>query len=392
MPQYNTWRTDRFTFTVTGRGAQRLFAQAAQQGIRLRSIRCASDGYRAIAAGRDRARLEALMTKGGWQWTVSERQGPGLWLDRGLRRLGLPIGAALFFVLVRLLSGFVWTMDFGGLETARQQQLRTVLAENGILEGAWLTQEMLLEAQGELNLHSEWFGWLSLNFAGGCLYVESTPLERQPVEQMPQNTALYAKAGGEVLTVDVDSGFAAVVPGQYVDEGRLLAASVRLDRSGRPVVQAASGRVIARVQKTYTFSQPLQQTRSVLAGPRTTTYTLHLLGRSIPLYQTETEITQAQTATEWLPLRLGQVTLPACLYRTTAWELRQETLQYSEDTAAALARRACRLQLAEEFPDAVVESQQRELRETEDGVQCITRYVFRADIALSAPSRGEKAP
>lgn len=67
------------------------------------------------------------------------------------------------------------------------------------------------------------------------------------------------------------------------------------------------------------------------------------------------------TQTDWLPVQLGRLALPASLCRVTTWEQLPDTVQYSEAAAAALALRACRAALLAEFPDAVIEAEQREI-------------------------------
>ena len=383
---------DRIDFTVSGPGAQRLFGRAAGQGIALRAIRCTGGGYAARAQGRDLARLRALADDGGWQLTVTGRRGVGPWVERLLRRPGLAAGAVLCCVLLRVLAGFVLAIDLSALDTGGQQALRALLAQNGIQEGSWLPQSKLMQVQQELALHGADYGWLSLNFAGGCLYVETTAREQQNILSAPADTALYAKADGEVLAVQVDSGFAAVAPGQYVAKGQLLAAAVRPDHSGGPVTQAAGGRVLARVAADFTAAQPLQEQQTVLTGQHTQAVTLCLLGWEWTLQTPAEEYPAARTAESWQPLRLGRVALPASTHCVEYWEQEPCTLNYSEATAAALVRRACRLRLLEQFPDAHIEAQTAKTAVRDGQAVCTVHYVFTADIAAAQPDRGEMPP
>ena len=149
-----------------------------------------------------------MAAAGGWQLCVAARRGPGVRCAFLLRRPGLLVGAALFLCLVRWLPGFVWQIDFGGLDAAAQQQFRAVLAQHGVWEGAWLAQQKLQAAQDALDSAMQGLGWVSLNFAGGCLFVEQTVRDIQPVQQDPSAGALYAKAGGQVVSVLLQSGFA----------------------------------------------------------------------------------------------------------------------------------------------------------------------------------------
>lgn len=388
MLHCDTWQADSFRFALRGKSAQRFFGLAAAQGCPLRDIRCTAEGFSAAAQGRDRAALQALAQKYDWELRVAGRSGPGTLVRRLLRRPGLLAGLVIFMALVRFFSGYVWAMDLRLPDSRLEQPLRAQLAKCGIVEGARLTQAKLAQAQRTLDQNSAWFGWLSLNFAGGSLSVESTPLARQPIAQAAQNTSLCAKADALVLAVELESGFALVKPGQYVAAGQPLASATRLDRDGAPVTQAAAGRILARVEKTFTAVQALKEQRGVLRGDCAEYATLSLFGHTLPLRGTAPP-QDANVVTEWQPLRLGVLALPCCLCRQTVWATEDRELAYSAEAAAALARRACRLQLQAEFPDAEVKTCESTVENLPNGVRCTTRFVFRADIAASVPGQGE---
>ena len=132
MKHFDTWRADSIRFAVSGRGAQHFLSAAAARCVRLENIRCTGTGYEATAAGADAAILRELAVKGGWELTVRSRRGPGRFVERLLARPGVPAGAALFLVLVRLLTGFVWAVDFGNVEPETIPALRQLLAEQEI--------------------------------------------------------------------------------------------------------------------------------------------------------------------------------------------------------------------------------------------------------------------
>ena len=81
------------------------------------------------------------------------------------------------------------------------------------------------------------------------------------------------------------------------------------------------------------------------------------------------------------PLRLGRIALPAAVCRTSYWMTDTRTLNYTPETAAAMAKRACRRQLMQEFPGAQLERESAEIEQTQQGMQCTVRYTFCADIA-----------
>lgn len=223
--------------------------------------------------------------------------------------------------------------------------------------------------------------------------MEDTPLERQPIRGDEAGIALYAKADAQILRVEVDSGFAAVVPGQYVREGQLLAANARLDRDGGPVTQSASGRIWARVTRTYTAEQPLSTKADVLDGPSRERVTLYLFGHALPQQTPETAVpANALCTARWQPLQIGRVCLPACLFVQTVWPRSAHACRYSVQQAAALAKRACRLQLEAGFPGAKVEQQQLDVASNDGKAIATVRYTFQADIAQAMPGKGEALP
>ena len=227
---------------------------------------------------------------------------------------------------------------------------------------------------------SETFGWISLNFIGGCLSIESTPAQTRTVREPPPTAGLYARADGVILAVEIESGFAAVEPGQTVTAGQPLAAAEKLDRKGNAVIQGAQGRIVARVQRQYTAGRPLTVRTCAYTGRSTERTTLYLPGYT-RTEETGAPLRSAETQTEWQPLRLGRLALPGCLCRVTSRERAVQTLTYPEETAAALALRDCRAQLLKEFPDAEIEAEQREISAQNQAVQACVTYIFTADIA-----------
>ena len=257
--------------------------------------------------------------------------------------------------------------------------VRTLLADCGIHEGVYLTKPLLQAAQAQALRRSETFGWISLNFTGGCLSVESTPAQTQTVRDPPPRQGLYAAADGEVLAVEIESGFAAVAVGEQVTAGQPLAVAEKLDRKGNAVPQGAWGRIVARVQKQYTAAQALEYEALVYTGRSSAAETLYLPGYA-HTRPAETPLA-GEEQTEWLPLRLGRLALPACICRVTTWEQQTQPVRLTDTAAVALAVRTCRAQLLRDFPDAEIEAEQRETTTENGTAAAAVTYIFTADIA-----------
>lgn len=387
------WMADRLVFTVTGRGAALFLSRAAARGVRLWQIRCISDGYRASAAGRDLAVLQALALKGGWILTVTARRGPGRLALRLRARPGIPVGLLAFFVLLGLLPGYLWSIDFGALDAAQQQTMRSLLADARLYEGAPVSEPALRAAQQALTLESGQFGWISLNFIGGCLHLESRAAQPQSVRPTPQDTALYAAADGLVTAVNIESGFARVKPGQAVVKGQLLAAAAKRDRSGAPVVQAAAGTVAGQVEAAYTAEIPLQATAAALTGRCRAMVRYCVLGFEFPAQaQAAAPYPDADRRESWQPIMLGRLALPAGVCRREFWERADRRVTRSTEAAKRLAARECRRLLRADFPDAALQTMRLSYTAAAGGWRCRAVYRFTANIARSEPNHTELPP
>lgn len=383
MAPYEFWRMDRIRVYVTGAGARNLLSAAAEAGIQLRSVRSSNDGYTASLPGSHWRRLASIAEREGAAVTVLQKKGPGKQIARLWRRPGLVLGCALFFLLVHLLSGYVWTIQFAALEQQEAEQVRKVLNAAGLREGSRVTEELLAQAGQALEACPELFGWVGIHFTDGCLFVETTPMQRQQVRTETAGLALYAAADAEIVRIQVESGFVQVVPGQLVAKGQLLAAAERPDREGNAVLQSASGSVIGRIRAVLTGEQAYEQTADILSGQIMSSRTLYLLWLEIPLGESAEEPpANAELAEHWSPLALGRIALPGGI-RTTEYHITsQEVLRYSHETAQALARRQCVRQLLEMYPDAEVEQQSFTYTDSPNGVTCRAEFVFCADIAV----------
>ena len=196
--QRSVWAADDFVFRVKGKNLRRFLNLAAAQEIRLAQLRWEPDGFTARAVGLDYRKLTALARQGDWQFTVLYRRGPGRWAEKLLRRPGIPLGGCLFMLLLQCFRGLVWTIDFGNLEEAEATRMRALLYQAGIYEGVWLDDETLAAAQNVALEQSDVFGWVSLNFTGGCVSVESTSAEYQTIQEEAPMHPLYAKAAAEI--------------------------------------------------------------------------------------------------------------------------------------------------------------------------------------------------
>lgn len=121
------------------------------------------------------------------------------------------------------------------------------------------------------------FGWVSLNFTGGCLAIEHALPDPDRAGAATPAGSVRQCGRGEILAVEIESGFAAVTVGQTVARGQMLAAAERLDRKGNAVPQSRRARYSAGT-KPLPGQAVGRDFR--LHGPRPALTTLYLPWRS----------------------------------------------------------------------------------------------------------------
>ena len=99
---------------IRGDIAEALLNICAKNGIPLWSIRRRGSVIRSFISVSDFRRLPALVAGSGLRVHILARYGLPFFTERYKERLGIPVGAALFFAFLSFMSGFVWSVGVEG--------------------------------------------------------------------------------------------------------------------------------------------------------------------------------------------------------------------------------------------------------------------------------------
>ena len=369
-------------FSVQGGRYERFLSDCLAAGIPLNGVEPCGEGVRAWAPARAYKRLRPLARRHRTRLRVLERRGLWFRLRPLRRRWGLAVGTMVFCLLLWGMQQLVWAIDCQGLDPARQQTARALLAEAGLWPGALVTRELLERGEQAL-LDWDELAWASLSFSQGRLRVEAAPaLDTLSVEGNDP-VDLVAAADGVILSVNAQEGFVCKTAGQTVARGEVLIAARQADRNEVLRTAHPHGQVIARVTRTFTCEQPLMYQVEAPTGNLKSAYTLQTFWGSLSLGGQELP-SGGEIRTYHRQLSLLGFPLPATL-RETVWVERGMVEQaLSRETARQFARLACLRALYEAFPDAEL----RTSTEEENWEGNVLRYsltlCFDADIARPA--------
>ena len=295
------------------------------------SGRTTVDGYR---------RMRPLARKAGAVTRVKERHGLPFLLRRYRRRIGVAAGAALFIAFFAVTQQFVWVVEVQGNERVDSQVLLQALEELGVRRGVLKSGLDAREIQLEVQLKVDDLSWAALNIRGttATLLVRERTVPPQRIDtKVPAN--VVAARDGQIVSMAVTDGRAAVQKGDAVREGEILVSGVFEDRWGLNHLLRANAKVIARVPESLAVEVPLTQSRAVPSGRVVKRRYLELPGVRLPLFLYSGLDGEYKVEKVTRPPVLFGVEMPFPVTRETYIFYETEEERISAETALRIAER-----------------------------------------------------
>ena len=243
---------------LTGRSPERFFNLCRGSGIMLWNLSCGNKEYWFSMMLPDFYRIRPFVRKAGVKVRVQEKLGLPFFLYRNRKRKLFAAGMASFFLLLFVLSRFIWNISFCGNLYFTDDTLMRQLREIGILYGMPKSGVDCDRIEEELRSRCPRIVWVSAHVSGTRLQIRVRENETAggiPLrEETPRN--LVAETAGTVVSILVRAGKAAVQPGDEVEKGQVLVEGMVpvTDDSGevvRTLFVRADADIRLRTTKTY---------------------------------------------------------------------------------------------------------------------------------------------
>ena len=209
---------------LTGRSPERFFNLCRSSKILLWNIACEKEEYRFFLLLPDFYRIRPFARKAGVRVRIQEKLGLPFFLYRNRKRKLFAVGAASFFLLLFVLSRFIWNISFSGNLLFTDDMLTGQLREIGVCYGMPKRGVDCDRIEEELRSRCPRIVWVSAHISGTRLQIrirENETADGIPLrEKSPRN--LVAETAGTVVSILVRAGKAAVQPGDEVEKGQIL--------------------------------------------------------------------------------------------------------------------------------------------------------------------------
>lgn len=356
------WLCGWVQFQAEGGGAGRLLTLAAREGLALWNTNLHNATLFACCKARDYRRLRPLARRCGMRLHLQHRHGAVFFLRRYHARPGLVAGAALYAVLLLLLTGRIWSVDIRGVSHADEHALRALLADHGVAVGqrrAVVDPEAIQLAALQ---QRDDISWLAVNLDGCIAEIEVKEMSTE--ETPPEATApsnLVAARDGLIVAMEITGGEATVQVGDAVAEGGLLVSGITAtDRE--TLLRRAAGVVLAQTEHHLTVEIPMEERLLLPCADAHETLELRVFGLLLPLFDNNLSSDGCRVEESDRLLTVGGVTLPLGLRMRRYTPLSEQTVIRTVEEAEALA--AERLATEEETTLADVNVIERTVEKT----------------------------
>ena len=385
---WNFW-SGAVRFEIQGGQGERFLNSCAAADIPVQCVVPTPTGFMAQVPARDYTRLHRLARKARCRLNVRERKGLCFTLLAYRHRWGMLVGLALAVLALLVFPKMIWNIEFYQFTPAQEAALRRQLYEKGVYEGAFADMAQLRRIADGIFVEEKDYSWVSLNFVKGRLVAEKRDKEKTPAIISTEVTDLVATSSGLILSVDLRGGFLQKWPNQSVAEGEVLVSGASYNDQTQITAYAHSeGSVFARVEKTYTCTQPLRVQAQRPSGRMRHGYRLLVGGGAIPPGPAPEQGPDTETAVTREGLSLWGFHLPATLEHTRVRQVQPVEAELSPELAAQKARMKIYDALREKFPDYKLEDVQENVEAGDGEVTVTMRLTFVANIAKEAPFSG----
>ncbi len=351
----------RVTVKISGRGIERLLNVLTRNGIDIWNVkRHGADTITLKIKLADVMKIRHLARKSGCRISFLERSGAPFLLKRMVKNSGFLIGAAMFIVIVFLLSNVIWGIEIKGAKPATEYQIRQELDKMGVKIGKF--QFSVDNAEGiqrKLSNNVNQLTWVGVELKGTTYHLQVVEKNepKQPKKLKPRN--LVAKKKAVIVRMDIDDGQKKVDVHDYVEPGQLLVSGEIGQEGEETKLVAAKGEVWGETWYKSHVELPIKTTFHSYNGKEKRKYYILIGGLKIPVwgfgkhgfkeYKTEKNVHKLHFLKWELPLSYMDKTI-----REQEALIRTYTNKEAEKKALELAKKNIKKLVAE---DAIIKDE-----------------------------------
>lgn len=372
------------TIFITGSFPERFLNLAARKGIDFWNVRHVEGGITMRLRKSHFKRLKAIAKNASCRVHIVQKEGAPFVAHRYRKRTGLFFGAIAVFVLMAVLSQFVWSVSILADEGIEVETVRQGLAENGLKPGTLKSSLRSEEIKNQMMLENQDIAFIGINVKGVKAEVEVRARKQKPDDLsggVPCN--VVAAKDGQILRVDAIQGKTVVQDNQFVRQGELIISGVIDSVPVGARYVHADGAVYAKTWHTLSVDIPLTETVRNPTGRTKNLYSLYLFGWRLNLYGKggiSYETYDTITENRMLGIPNGP-TAPLGIIKDQLIEISPEERELTYDEALQRGTEQLRAQVLEQNPGAEILDEVRTAQEVDGTLRVSVEFTCKEQIA-----------
>lgn len=279
--------TGYIVFSGTGGFSERFLNLCSLNNITIWDIRSQNGSFTAKTSISCYKKIRPCAKRSGMKLKATAKCGLPFIIRPYTKRKGLIAGAALSLVIVTILSSCVWTINVSGNEKYTDEQILSLAGSYGITPGAFRSSIDPKAIRENIKATVDGINWFSVNIdktAVSLEVLESTGSSEILDLSTPCN--IVSSVDGELLSLEVYTGDAAVTPGNAVTKGDLLISGVVERADGSSDFVHARGNAVIRTKKEITKTIASTE-KCYYPSENDNGYSVYIFSLVIPVKQAE---------------------------------------------------------------------------------------------------------
>lgn len=356
---------------------ERILSLCAQNGIVLWSTKLKGEKIETNISVREFKHLRTIVRGKGIKAHIVKKRGVPFVTNRYKRRYGILAGVIAFFLIIGLMSDYIWIIDVNGNNKITDKYILSACNSIGIKNGIRKDSIYPKIEREKLMLKLEGIAWASLNIEGSRLTVNVTETKEKDKET-EKFSNLKASADGVIKKIDIVSGTSVVKVGQAVMKGDLLVSGIIETVDGTRFVKS-KGEIIALSQKEIVLKEDYKQKPLIFTGEIKTKRVLEIFGLKIPLYL-GTEKGSYESSEKQMKLKIFGTTVPVSIYKKSFSFQKEQTIKYNYEKLCQRLENKLEKQLHKDEGARVIK---KEFIENENGITLKALLEREENIAVS---------
>ncbi len=270
---------------VKGSFPERFLNLCTRKNIFLWNIKRVDRGITASISIADFKRLKGLAKNSYSRVHIVKKVGLPFFVFKHKKRKALFIGVIGIFVVLFMMSRFVWVVSISGNSVVPYEVIEEELQKAGVKSGAAIKGIDTYSVRNHLMTNIPELSWLSVNLKGTTAIVEVKERNTLP-DAFPKDKpcSIIAKQAGVIEVSNIVSGERLIAPGDVVNKGQILVSGIlEGELSGIRYVHS-DGEIIATTWHEKEFDLPLFKEVKAYTGKEKSKHSLKILDFYVKLY------------------------------------------------------------------------------------------------------------